>query len=81
MFRPVLRPRLVPFNYRFGVLTDDSLNKNIESTESEDCESLKGEERVSSHGRPVRDNSLSGVERPKMSVMDYHIVITLIGSL
>ena len=34
---------------------DDSLNNDIESKESE--------EHVSAHGRPVRENSGSGVER------------------
>ena len=41
---------------------DDSLNHDIESTGSEEHESPESEERVSSHGRPVRENSGSGVE-------------------
>ena len=41
---------------------DDSLNKDIESTGSEERKILESEERVSSHGRPVRENSGSGLE-------------------
>ena len=40
---------------------NDSLNNNIESTDIEEREISKTKERVSSHGRPVRGNSGSGV--------------------
>ena len=45
----------------------DSLNDDIESTESEETESSESEEPVSSYGRPVRENVGSGVERLEMS--------------
>ena len=49
---------------------DESINIRIESTESKDRKISESEERVSSHGRPVRENSGSGVERLEMSFDD-----------
>ena len=46
----------------------DSLNDDIESTESEEHKSSEIEERISSHGIPVRENSGSGVERLEISL-------------
>ena len=46
---------------------DDSLNNNIESTEIEDRKILEIEKRVSSHGRHVRGNYGSGLERLEIS--------------
>ena len=47
---------------------DDSLNNDIESRGSEERKSSDSEERVSSHGRPVRENAGSGVERLEMGI-------------
>ena len=46
---------------------DDNINNGIKSTESEERKSSEIEERVSSYGRPTRENSGSGVERLEMS--------------
>ena len=45
---------------------DDSLNNDTELTESEERKISEIEERVSSHGIYVKENSGSGVERLEM---------------